>query len=258
MKFSRGLRVTLGATLLATLLAGCGNLSKVSSAGSTDKPVFPDPGSVTFRGGSWPNLDNLRQVQAGMSKDQLYNLLGRPHFAEGLFGVREWDYLFHFHTPQGERTCQYKVLFDKDMLARGFHWKPESCAGMLDAAQSAPEVFSMKSDVLFGFGSAALTSAGVAEVRRVAQSLRDRRIDTLDVFGYTDRIGGEQANQALSRHRAEAVRRELLASGFAANQVRAAGKGASQPGTQCGGTDRKQLIACLAPDRRVEIVVNGH
>src|SRR5690606_5044560 len=44
--------------------------------------------------GSYPNIDNLRQVGDGITRDQLYDLLGRPHFAEG-FRVREWDYLFH-------------------------------------------------------------------------------------------------------------------------------------------------------------------
>lgn len=32
-------------------------------------------------------------VERGMNKDQLYNLLGRPHFSEGLYGVREWTML---------------------------------------------------------------------------------------------------------------------------------------------------------------------
>lgn len=58
-----------------------------------------------------------------------------------MYGVREWDYLFHFHTPgvgidpentsgvEGVTTCQYKVIFDKDKFARSFYWSrlPERC-----------------------------------------------------------------------------------------------------------------------------------
>ncbi|XOT98610.1 outer membrane protein assembly factor BamE, partial [Alcaligenes pakistanensis] len=77
----------------------------------------------TFQTGSYPNIDNLRQVREGVTRDQLYDLLGRPHFAEG-FKVREWDYLFHFNTAQGIKTCQFKVLFDQDMLGRSFYWQP--------------------------------------------------------------------------------------------------------------------------------------
>ena len=53
-----------------------------------------------------------------------------------MYGVREWDYLFHFYTPgvgvdpdntsgvDGITTCQYKVIFDKHKFARSFHWNP--------------------------------------------------------------------------------------------------------------------------------------
>jgi len=121
--------VAVGGLLLAVALSGCAGLSKVSEQGSTDNPVWPAAKDVTFGTGSYPNVQNLRQVAPGMTKDQLYDLLGRPHFNEGLVGVREWDYLFHFRTPSGDRTCQYKILFDKDKLARSFYWSPASCAG---------------------------------------------------------------------------------------------------------------------------------
>lgn len=39
--------------------------------------------------------------KGGMNKDQIYQLAGRPHFAEGMSGVREWDYLFNFTGPEG-------------------------------------------------------------------------------------------------------------------------------------------------------------
>jgi len=114
------------ACALAVLLSGCSTLSVVRKDGTTDKPVFPDPTSVSLDGGTYPNLSNLAQLRPGATRDQVYDLIGRPHFAEG-FQVREWDYLFHFHTAQGVRTCQFKVLFDKDKVARGFYWAPQDC-----------------------------------------------------------------------------------------------------------------------------------
>ncbi|HWK60587.1 MAG TPA: outer membrane protein assembly factor BamE [Eoetvoesiella sp.] len=121
-----------GGILLAVALAACGNLSQVSDQGTTSEPVWPDPASASFEAGSYPKVDALRLIEPGMSKDQLYNLLGRPHFGEGLAGVREWDYLFHFRTSRGEKTCQYKILFDKDKHARSFFWKPEACVSQLN------------------------------------------------------------------------------------------------------------------------------
>lgn len=38
-------------------------------------------------------------MRPGLTKDDIYKIPGRPHYDEGMYGVREWDYLFHFHTP---------------------------------------------------------------------------------------------------------------------------------------------------------------
>lgn len=125
----------LPAGLLAALFTtGCASLSSVTPQGTTDKPVFPEPASATFTNGSWPNADNLRQMQPGMTKNQIYNLLDHPHFDEGI-GAREWDYLFHLRTANGETVCQYKILFDDKKLARSFFWKPTSCGQIINAAQ---------------------------------------------------------------------------------------------------------------------------
>ena len=118
----------MAALLALASLAGCGNLSRIDAAGSTADPVFPDAASARPQGGIRPNLDNLHSVRAGMSKTELYYLLGTPHFREGIWGVREWDYVFRLPTAGGEQACQYKVLFDKNGLSSEFHWKPETCA----------------------------------------------------------------------------------------------------------------------------------
>ncbi|MBM2769228.1 outer membrane protein assembly factor BamE [Burkholderia anthina] len=125
------------AACLAVALAGCGSLSTVAPEGTADRPVFPDASRATVKDGAWPNPDNLRSVRAGMSKAQLYALLGTPHFSEGLIGVREWDYLFHLQSKDGPILCQYKVLFDQDRLARTFLWKPASCADALGQADGS-------------------------------------------------------------------------------------------------------------------------
>jgi len=125
--------------LVAGALTGCSAYVSqgIDDQGRAQEVVFPEiPDQATLPEGTFPRQENLRLVSAGMSKDQLYDLLGRPHFQEGLFGVREWDYVFNFRDASGVTTCQYKVIFDKDFLARSFHWKPESCATQL--AKAAP------------------------------------------------------------------------------------------------------------------------
>jgi outer membrane protein assembly factor BamE (lipoprotein component of BamABCDE complex) len=123
--------------MLSLALAGCGNLSKVDDHGQSASPVWPDIALATRPQGSYPDLNQLAMVKAGMNKDQLYDLLGRPHFQEGFFMVREWDYLFHVQTPAGDELCQYKVLFDRDRTARSFYWRTPSCEADVKKAMLA-------------------------------------------------------------------------------------------------------------------------
>lgn len=130
-RIPRALVAALAGGLVAAALGGCGNLSRVSADGTTDTPRFPDVSGASRSEGSWPNLENLRAVREGMSKTQVSQLLGPPHFSEGLLGVREWDYLLWLTGSGGVTPCQFKVLFNTAMTASSFHWKPQTCAELL-------------------------------------------------------------------------------------------------------------------------------
>lgn len=243
--------------LVSLTLGACTTLSQVDENGKTHEPVFPERDKTTFEQGSFPNLANLAQVQPGLTRDQLYDLLGRPHYAEG-FKVREWDYLFHFRTEEGLKSCQFKVLFDKDRIAQSFYWKPTECAELMTAPVSTPEVaaapFVLSADVGFAFGSAVLTSAGLRELQQFAAQLnQSAQPATIQITGHTDRIGAAQANQYLSEQRAQAVRLALANSGVPSQTMHAKGLGATQPIVFCDQAQHADLIACLAPNRRVEI-----
>lgn len=120
--------------LLSLVLAACGgNISKVTEEGTTTDPIFPKIEDATFKQdgsqfGSWPNWDNVRQIEKGMNKSQLYYLVGKPHFKEGFYRVREWDYVFNYREHGEHKICQFKILFDKNMNVNERFWYPESCA----------------------------------------------------------------------------------------------------------------------------------
>lgn len=103
-------------------LAGC-------AAASADAP-FPSPDTATTKEGSFPNLDNLRKVAAGETKNQIVELLGPPHFHEGVFHVRVWNYLLNLPNAGRVVTCQYQVQFDDDNRVSKTRWKDPSCEAL--------------------------------------------------------------------------------------------------------------------------------
>jgi len=82
-------------------------------------------------------------------------------------------------------------------------------------------------------------------------------VDAVNVIGHTDRLGTSTYNHALSLARAHAVRDHLVQAGVAAQTIQVQGRGESEPKVQCAQSGRAALIACLAPNRRVEVEVFG-
>lgn len=264
---------TMIATSLVLALAACGNVShRVANDGSTaGELVWPSPDSTTpmHKGGTFPNLANLRLVRAGLNKQQVSDLIGYPHFSEGVWGVREWNYLFNFRQPDtGEVTvCQFKVLFDEGKLARSFYWKPASCAAVLEtkppavAASPVPAMQKrvLSADALFAFdkgGIDDISPAGHKQLDELASELRGSGA-RVQIAGYTDRLGTPAYNLRLSQHRAEAVKQYLATQGVADSRMSTDGRGAADPVKGCSEISRPALIACLAPNRRVEVKIDG-
>ncbi|CAG9168867.1 Outer membrane protein A [Cupriavidus laharis] len=262
------------AAMAAAVLAGCSTTSSYpTDQGTSGNVVFPDKASAWPAQGTFANLDNLRLLRPGMTKDQHYALIGRPHFKEGMFDVREWDYLFNFRTgrpaPNDVVQCQMKVLFDTDMRSRSYYWSPESCAAFLKypdtPAPAAPVVMpavterttTLGADALFAFngsGPADLLPDGRQQVDALGRELAAMKsLRHVDVYAYTDRLGSAAYNQRLSQRRAETVKNLLVAQGVDSRVVTAQGRGKADPVSHCGAMPRGRLIACLAPDRRVEI-----
>ena len=79
----------------------------------------------------------------------------------------------------------------------------------------------------------------------------------MNIVGHTDRLGSNAYNQRLSQLRANTVREYLVSQGLPAGNMRAVGMGESQPVVQCSQRNRPELIACLAPNRRVDVEVSG-
>lgn len=262
----RGIPLALcAAAMMATAFAGCTrHVSRdITPQGQAGEVVFPDRDTIILKEGTFPTIEALRQIGPGVTKDQLYALVGRPHFREG-FSAREWDYLFHFRDGDQIVTCQYKVIFDQDYHGQTFHWSPAGCADRLKtgvAAAAEPKRFELSADALFAFGRSDLKDMqpqGRTELASIAGRLKDSKAAIVQVIGHTDRIGSEASNQALSQRRAETVREFLIQNGVAADGLSAHGVGETEPVKQCSDAlPHDELVACLQPNRRVEVVVKA-
>ncbi|QCP55116.1 OmpA family protein [Trinickia violacea] len=121
-----------------------------------------------------------------------------------------------------------------------------------------PKAIELSADATFGFDSAMLKPQGRAAIDALAKSIADAgKADVITVTGYTDRLGSTAHNLELSRRRAQTVADALKADGVQASRIEARGAGAASPVVSCPGARSARVIACLAPNRRVEVRVSG-
>lgn len=129
------------------------------------------------------------------------------------------------------------------------------------APRPAPMKVTFAADALFDFDRATIKPAGKAALDKFASELNGVRFDQITVTGHTDRIGSHAYNLKLSASRAQAVKHYLAAQGIAASSIVAKSVDGANPVTQpgqCKGSNpTPKLVACLAPDRRVEVEVVG-
>ena len=137
----------LATTALLFTVSGCAqknitptwHLTPGAQKGSVnpDDLVFPDPNKAWQKGGTIVNHQDIAKIRVGTTKDELYKLIGTPHFSEG-FNAREWDYILKFYDANNTvETCQYKIIFDDsyegrirddEFFATEFYWQPAYCA----------------------------------------------------------------------------------------------------------------------------------
>lgn len=118
------------------------------------------------------------------------------------------------------------------------------------------ERITLDAETYFNFDKATLKPGAVDKLDALVERIKNAEgVNKLTITGHADRIGPEAYNQKLSERRAESVRDYLaqrLDSASMAN-VETMGKGESEPLQQCPDMRGNKLIACLAPNRRVDV-----
>ena len=128
------------------------------------------------------------------------------------------------------------------------------------APQSAIEKITLDAGALFDFDAYALSPQSRAALDEFVGRLKGASLGMIRAVGHADRLESEGYNQILSEDRAEAVKAYLVSKGIEPDRVQAEGRGATQPVTmpgECIGSKSAKVIACLQPDRRVDVEMTG-
>jgi OOP family OmpA-OmpF porin len=115
------------------------------------------------------------------------------------------------------------------------------------------ERYRLSARELFAFDHANLHSPQ-PKLDEIANALNaNPQIDRVTITGHTDRLGSDSYNLTLSQRRADAVKAYLVDRGVSPDRLVAIGKGKADPLVECHDEERAALIACLEPNRRVEV-----
>lgn len=106
-------------------------------------------------------------------------------------------------------------------------------------------------DVLFGTDRAELTPAGMANVQKLAEAMKQNPDRTVMVEGFTDSTGTSAHNKDLSERRAASVATALTSLGVPREHVAMRGYGEAFPVASNDTASNRQL------NRRVEIVLSN-
>jgi outer membrane protein assembly factor BamE len=103
--------------LACTVLASCSSLSGMS-ASSVNPINWVTPYKVDVIQGNFVSSEQVEQLKAGMTRDQVKATLGTPLMAS-LFHADRWDYVFTLKRQGVEpQSYKYTVFFKNDQLER--------------------------------------------------------------------------------------------------------------------------------------------
>lgn len=99
---------------------------------------------------------------------------------------------------------------------------------VVNVQYEAPREFTLN-HVYFDVAKATLRSESNKELQELAEYLKYKEDEKIEIAGHTDNDGKDADNMKLSQQRAEAVKNYLIKRGIAANRLIAKGYGATMP-----------------------------
>jgi OmpA-OmpF porin, OOP family len=124
---------------------------------------------------------------------------------------------------------------------------PAEAASPAAPAAAAVEQVNLSGDALFATDHATLTPTARESLDRLLSDRADHSYSQVSVTGFTDSVGSDEYNLALSKRRAESVAAYLKAHGLKADSLTVTGRGKADPVASNDTPEGR------ASNRRVEI-----
>jgi OmpA-OmpF porin, OOP family len=228
-------------------------------------------GAIECTGGSTPSGDALGQTASALAD-------ATDDIAVFIFSDFMWDdsgavqsAVASMRGLHGDRLCVYAIQVgnfrDNDALIGEI---TRGCGGVISAADLAsPDAMTayaaetlmapvpkveyerqtLSANTLFELNSAVVSSAGQAELRKLASYINGHgsELNDIKVTGHTCNLGSESYNERLSVRRAQAVAKFLAQEGVPSNLMEVSGLGESSPSVSNDTQEGR------AQNRRVEV-----
>jgi outer membrane protein OmpA-like peptidoglycan-associated protein len=156
-------------------------------------------------------------------------------------------------VSQGDKAVllqrPYAAVRQTPLGPRAYQSSPEEVESLFGAALAAQPMRPMQFTLYFIEGKDEFTDESRQLVEDVFAEISRRPVPDVLVIGHTDTVGTDQANDALSRQRAETVRVALIGHGIAPTSITVIGRG------------KRELLVPTGEgvaeprNRRVEIIV---
>lgn len=231
-----------------------------------EQNTTPNPAEET------PLVNNADKLRADLwsKTSSLMQVPGKVCYAQKVACAEvELVHAGNENKQQGWRHAKPYVQIAEDLIAEAEAIgdsclpPPAPLAAPVVVPDPIVEYMDLAADALFKYNKSTgndLLPAGKKTLDELAEKISSTfvTIDYVRLVGYTDRIGSEGYNQALSERRAQTVKAYLQSKGIASN-IEASGKGKANQLVECGTATKptKALMACLQPNRRVTVEVKG-
>ncbi len=120
----------------------------------------------------------------------------------------------------------------------------------LAGTEATPRTFAFEK-LNFDTAKSDIRAADAAEVNQIAATLKQYPTARIRIAGYADARGGDAANMALGKARAESIKSALVASGIDAGRIEAVSGGETDP------VDTNATANGRFENRRTELVVTS-